>query len=269
MKFLPMLLTLAFATPSSVFAEERRLVRAPSELFNCHSDSSGRFLALARRGDGDDASAYVYVFEKLGVAQRIRLIHQTALLNRVRSLDSELSTDGRFYITLDDLGEETNCPLSIVIYDLVRNEYYKWSASEFLPVDVQKSLSRTNDRLHWRDGSSAFNRLGTRFFPNEPGSNLPFVVVDLPTRNVRIESHSHGGERGLEIVTPESTDWNPSTWEHSIQTIEQGDCVLPKYLKCYSRRMETNELVESYYELDESLKEYVHTDRSVWEANSQ
>jgi hypothetical protein len=63
------------------------------------------------------------------------------LRNRYGPLIEEISSDGRFLVTLDEWTSSGTGPLTVVIYDLARKEHTAYAGKEFLSEEVRKSLS--------------------------------------------------------------------------------------------------------------------------------
>ena len=193
------ILILCFTT---AWASKGRMVSAQSEklpdnwaVYMCNS-IGGRLLELRRYGDERGRNSEVAIIELTSPDARLRVLHHTRTLCPFGLLVTANSRCGRFLITMDEwLGAGTT-ERDLVIYDLVRNEHSAYSIRDFLSEETVDSLTR-NPRsagpapgVVWcRNGGFDYRRM--EFYPTIPREcrrlDLPFVVVDLLTREAREE----------------------------------------------------------------------------------
>ncbi|MEQ8788178.1 MAG: hypothetical protein RIC55_17855 [Pirellulaceae bacterium] len=201
--------------------------------FLCPMDASGRFLALERLGDGESRNAHVTVFEYLSGAepQRLRKLYEAELLNKRLALVRKISQDGRFLVTLDDFTSSGTSPVTLVIYDLARKEHTAYAGKDFLDEDTIKALPHQGflPGFKWWAKDADCDRDSTRFFPTRPErcekERVPFIVVDLPTRMVRVMPTS--SVEPNDIVSDPPPEW---WWKPAPETTRNGGTALPSRL---------------------------------------
>jgi hypothetical protein len=156
------------------------------------SDSSERFVGVLRRGEAEVRKPTLTIFEVIGSGERLRKLHSVELLNPVAPRSMELSSDGRFLVTIDDDDRRVLGSRTLVIYDLVRNEHSAYTGSELLSEAMIRSLQELpNGGGYWKFGRGVFNKSNTQFYATEPKRlderGVRNVVVDLPTRVPKVE----------------------------------------------------------------------------------
>jgi len=145
------------------------------------------FLAIVAGGNKRDRTAYLTVFEVLAPDRRLRRLHQTKLLNGCSPKSFQLCGSGRFFLTMNEWKDARISKYPLVIYDLVRREHTAYRLKEFLPDSESSFWFSTPYHRH------RFNPDTMEFYINEinkerpPSEIRPFIVVDLPTRKVRVE----------------------------------------------------------------------------------
>ena len=152
------------------------------------------FLAIVAGGNKRDRTAYLTVFEVLASDRRLRRLHQTKLLNGCSPKSFQLCGSGRFFLSMNEWKDPRISKYPLVIYDLVRREHTVYRLKEFLPDSVYST-----DGENWVNWFPTpyhglrFNPDTMEFYINEinkerpPSHTRPFIVVDLPTRTVRVE----------------------------------------------------------------------------------
>jgi len=203
----------------------------------CRTDSSGRFLALERDGNGPDRAGriigpkrrgYVSVFEYLGEGKSLRKLYEAELLNHGVPLICSLSRDGRFFVTLDEFNAAGTSPFTVVIYDLARKEHTTYAGKDFLSEKLIKSLGHQGfvPGFKWHGKDMDFNQDSTRFYPTRPENckkeEVPFVVIDLPTRTVRVEPIP--ATPLTDLVPDVQQEWG---WRESRETVATKTTILP------------------------------------------
>lgn len=203
------------------------------------TDATMRFVVIEREPNGPDRFGniagterlgHVLVYEYISLAGRLRLLYERDLVSSRFPLVTKLSSDGRFYITMDDASETGIGPQSLVVYDLARNEHSTYAATDFLPADIVSTLPRGafTAGFQWNGGWGEFNRSASQFFPNTPEdarNGLPFVVVDLPSRTARLEAKPMMHYKDVLPYTEQDWYWSPSK-----ETVDTGNTVLPASL---------------------------------------
>jgi hypothetical protein len=116
--------------------------------FICYTEESGRFLALLRHGNspdltgnitGPERNGHLIVFEYLGKDKPLRKLYEATLITK-GVVSGELSRDGRFFVTLDDMQSSGIRPHTVVIYDLARKERTAYAGKDFMNEELIKSL---------------------------------------------------------------------------------------------------------------------------------
>ena len=196
--------------------------------FWIQTDSSGRFLALQRKGNKTDRTAYVTVLEYLGEGRSLRKLYETKLLNKERPIGTTLSRDGRFYLTFDKFVVSETSPGAVVIYDLARNEHTAYGGKDFLSEEVINTLIPHGfiPGPKWRGKDNVFNQDSTKYYPTLPENckeeRVPFLVIDLPSRTISIQPHSAFNPK--DIVVMEAQQWG---WIESAEIVPTNTTMLP------------------------------------------
>lgn len=204
--------------------------------FYAISEASERFVGVVRRGDEADQRPRVTVFEVMEDGERLRALHSVTLLNPVSPGSAELSSDGRFLITMDDFAYEGDGPHALVIYDLVRREHSAYAADQFLPKNFNKHVAHLPGYC-WRSWDGAFNASSTKYYPTIPEvaarEKYPNVVIDLPTR---IPSIEESGKNPADLAPLKQVKFKGAmynarnTWKSSQAKIELKDQAMPQFL---------------------------------------
>lgn len=191
---LAFLLAITSATAPSINATE-----------NIHYDARGfekdNFLVIVADGNNRDRTAYLTVFEVLAPDRRLRRLHQTKLLNGCSPLGFSLCGTGRFFVTMDEWKDARITKNALVVYDLVRREHTAYRLNEIRSEKEHNAL--LTSRWHYfQPHAKNFNPETLEFYLNasidyaEVYSDIhDLVVVDLPTRTVRIEPRPIFGEK--------------------------------------------------------------------------
>jgi hypothetical protein len=212
--------------------------------FGWTTDSSERFVVLERYGNtpditgyicGPERKGYVTVLEYLGEGKPLRKLYEVELLNEYSPLLDMLSHDGRFYLTFGDsriAGTGHGPSKAVVIYDLARKEHTAYAGKDFLGEKRIESLlpHMFAPGFKWFGKDFLFNQDATRFYPTLPSNcereEVPFVVIDLPTRTVRVEPISN--EDPQDIVPDGNSQWG---WLESKETVKTDKTILPLRLR--------------------------------------
>jgi hypothetical protein len=231
--------------------------------FYAISEASERFVGVVRRGDGADRRPRVTVFEVMEDGERLRALHSVTLLNPVSPGSAELSSDGRFLITMDDFAYEGDGPHALVIYDLVRREHSAHAADQFLPKNFNKHVP-TLPGFRWRSWDGAFNASSTKYYPTIPEvaarEKYPNVVIDLPTRIPTIEKSDKNPAdlAPLKKVKFKGAMYTArNTWKASQAIIELKDQAMPRFLN----RSWPSERPSQTFEYDSSSGEFLRVSK--------
>ncbi|MEQ8788183.1 MAG: hypothetical protein RIC55_17880 [Pirellulaceae bacterium] len=170
------------------------------------------------------------LFEYLGEGNPLRKLYETRLLNKELPRIAMISRDGRFFVTIDEFGSYGISPVTIVVYDLARREHTAYAGKDFLDSKVIESLpSHGSWGFKWYGKDMVFNRDSTQFYPTRPEhceeEGVPFVVVDLPTRTVRVQPVSSVDTES--IVARVDQEWG---WKPSRETVHTMTTVLPRQM---------------------------------------
>jgi hypothetical protein len=155
---------------------------------------SGRLIEVTRLGNNQGMNDEITILELVEPDERIRVLHQLTTICPYYLSGSSHSSCGRFVITM---GERLGTGISereLVIYDLVRQEHTAYGIQDFLPAETIASLElsgiRSGESLRWQS-SPGFDLDRMEFYPSCTSecrkANLPFVVIDLLSRKVRVE----------------------------------------------------------------------------------
>lgn len=239
--------------------------------FSLVSDSSDRFVGVLRRGEAKLRKPTLKVFEVIGNGERLRELHSAELLNpRAPSL-MELSSDGRFLVTMnDDDAGSTLGPRTIVVYDLVRNEHSAYSGGEALTEAVVQSFRELpGANGDWRVGRGIFNKTNTKFYTtaperlNEPG--VLNVVVDLTNRTLTVEEKPKkipDDIVSIKYVTflGDSNWFATNSWTVSEEKVNTENNRFPAFLL----RSWASDRPYETYKFDATTKDYARVTNDKW-----
>ena len=214
--------------------------------FSCEAFENWKYVVIVSTGEGGKRSTILSVFEFLHREQNLRLLHQIPLLNREQPDIILLVGCGRFCITMDEGWTSGISPLTLVIYDLVRREHSAYSLEDILPANARKSLQidALREGVQWNrflSEEQSFNSAKMEFYPTTPDNfpaseteSIPFFVVDLLTRRVRLEPSPK--EFIFEVPKEnESMDFAQSgDWSNPDESLKDGESsldTLPKFLR--------------------------------------
>ncbi len=226
------------------------------------------FLAIVAGGNKRDRTAYLTVFEVLAPDRRLRQLHQTKLLNGCSPRSFALCGSGRFFLTMDEWKDPRISKYPLVIYDLVRREHTAYRLKEFLPE------ANSIESAHWYSSayhSDRFNPDTMEFYINAtnkekpPQRELPFIVVDLPTRTVRLEPSKKNGR--IPFVKPKFvTGWHHSNGndDELTEKVDKPPKMLPKLLKCSIWEDNKVEIKANTYRLNLETEEYHVVPNEEW-----
>ena len=229
-----------------------------------------KFLVIVAAGNKRDRTACLTVFEVLTPDHRLRQLHQTKLLNGCSPKAFALCGSGRFFITMNESKDARMSKYPLVIYDLVRREHTAYRLKEFLPESEVNSV----ESAHWYSSayhSDRFNPDTLEFYINDtnkekpPRHERPFIVVDLPTRTVRLEPPKKEGRNPF--VQPKFvTGWHHSDGndDELSKKVNTPPKMLPKLLR--SSIWEDNKVeVKAYtYRLNIETEEYDLIPNEEW-----
>ena len=181
------LVTIAFLIPADAVAQ------VDPGVFNA-VNFSGRLIKITRLGNNRGMNDEISILELVEPDKRIRVLHQLTTICPYYLSGSAHSSCGRFVITM---GERLGTGISereLVIYDLVRKEHTAYGIQDFLPSETIASLEpsgiRAGASLRWQS-FPGFDPDRMEFYPSCTSecrqSKLPFVVIDLLSRKVRVE----------------------------------------------------------------------------------
>jgi hypothetical protein len=228
------------------------------------------FLAIVAGGNKRDRSAYLTVFEVLKPDHRLRRLHQTKLLNGCSPKSFALCGSGRFFLTMNEWKDPRISKYALVIYDLVRREHTAYRLKEFLP----ESEANATETVHWHWGryySDRFNPDTMEFYINDtnkedsPRHECPFIVVDLPTRKVRLESPRKENQNPF-IQSRLATGWNHSDGndDELSEKVDGPPKMVPKLLR-YGIWEDSKVEVKAYtYRLNLETDEYHLVPNEEW-----
>lgn len=189
---LAILLVIAYAHVPSIGAAEKTEYEA-------RGFENDNFLAIVTSGNNRDRKALLTVFEVLALDRRLRRLHQTKLLNGCTPRSFCLCGTGRFFVTMEEMKDARITKNALVVYDLVRREHTAYRLNEIFSEEKFNALAPTGfiTGVQWhyfQPHGENFNPKTLEFYLNasndyaEVYSDIQhLVVVDLPTRTVRIE----------------------------------------------------------------------------------
>ncbi len=228
------------------------------------------FLAIVAVGNKRDRTAYLTVFEVLAPDRRLRRLHQTKLLNGCSPQSFTLCGSGRFFLTMNEWKDARISKYPLVIYDLVRREHTAYRLKEFLPDSDFNSIEGVN----WFSSpyhSHRFNPDTMEFYINEinkerPPSHIrPFIVVDLPTRTVRVEPPRTNAPNPYDVPRL-SKAWSVSMGiddGHSDKA-EPHPMMLPRLLRYGIWEDNKTEIKAYTYRLNSETEEYRPVPNDEW-----
>lgn len=232
---------------------------------------AGRFLAIHRFGNNKGRNEEITILEMVEPDQRIRVLHKLVTICPFGLHLVSYSNCGRFVITI---GERLGTGMSereLVIYDLVRKEQSAFGIQDILPEATIASLERSDMRqghgLRWSHFSS-FDSAKMEFYPSRPQdcrkSNLPFVVVDLLSQQVRVEPVPDG-EFDMARWCPDRFLENANViCSAGDQPLPSGDVplLLPPYLRVEFGP--ENSRKRSVFRLDDVSGDYFAVPEADW-----
>jgi hypothetical protein len=199
--------------------------------FLCTSDVNSRFVAVERVGDGVKRHASVVVLEFIPEQGILKQLYEVDLVNKRMPFTRSLSTDGRFLVTTDEFSALGTGPATVVIYDLARREHSAYSGCDFLEKRIIDKLDSSDEfpGFKWTANNCAFNKDATEFFPTLPknceGRGLPCVVVNLPSRTIRVVKPEDLPSKEIVYSPYAVLHWLPSQTKHTV-----GDRALPTHV---------------------------------------
>jgi hypothetical protein len=208
------------------------------------------------------------IFEVIASGERLRKLHSVDLLNPVAPSTLQLSSDGRFLVTMDD-HYSTLGPRAIVIYDLVRNEHSAYSGSEVLSEATVQSLKELPGADgYWRDGRGVFNKTNTKFYTtapehlDEPG--VLNVVVDLTSRTPKVEEKPKTIPDDIvrigDVKFHGQHFFATNSWTTSKEKVSAENDVFPAYLL----RSWASDRPYETYKFDVTTKDYARVANDNW-----
>lgn len=231
------------------------------------------FLAIVASGNKRDRTAYLTVFEVLAPDRRLRRLHQTKLLNGCSPQSFTLCGSGRFFLTMNEWKDPRISKYPLVVYDLVGREHTAYRLKEILPETESKSI----ESVHWFSSayhSERFNPDTMEYYINEingekpPPEPRPFIVVDLPTRTLRLESPKKNGRNSFE-VTRLNKGWSLSVGNENRvpEKATAPQIMLPKLLR-YGIWEDNKVEIKAYtYRLNLETEEYHLVSNEEWIEN--
>lgn len=268
---LAFLLAIASATAPSIGAAE-----------NIHYDARGfendNFLVIITDGNNRDRTAYLTVFEVLAPDRRLRRLHQTKLLNGCNPLGFSLCGAGRFFVTIDEWKDAQITKNALVVYDLVRREHTAYRLNQIFSEKDYDALPETGflTGVQWhyfQPHEKNYHPETLEFYLNAPidyadsySSDHPLVVIDLPTRTVRIEQRLIFGEKLPEF----SNGWRVSMGKKDEDAQDRNDkplMMLPHQLR-YGIWKDIKVEIKAYvYRLNLDTQEYHLVPNDEWIEN--
>ena len=204
-------------------------VPEPSEnQFVRTTDDTGRFIVIERPGDADQRAPTVLVYEYLPQGRQLKKLYSATLVNKKMPLTRAISSDGRYFVTLDEPTGSGTGPASLVIYDLARREHSAYSGSDFLSEEIRRNLRSRKvwGGFKWYGNDFRFDDKSTEFYPTLPENcreeEVPFVVVDLRMRLPRVTSPDEFDSRSI-VKEVRRQFW----WSLSRETVTDHGTMLP------------------------------------------
>lgn len=195
---------------------------ANQAVFGCNAEAE-RLLVIRRHGNRAGRNAEVAVVEIVDPQKRLRVLHQLETLCPGGLWVASLSRCGRFFLTMDETSGVGVSDRDLVIYDLVRKEHSNYGIRDFLSSETVASLKPHSflPGVEWcRTGAFDYQRM--EYYPTIPSESrrlqLPFVVVDLLTRQAREEPVP---DREIE------TGWSSTDFPNGHWLCSMGDQPLP------------------------------------------
>lgn len=237
-------------------------------IFGCNN-FAGRFLAIHRFGNNKGRNDEITILELVEPDKRIRVLHQLVTKCPFGLHLVHHSNCGRFVITN---GERLGTGMSereLVIYDLVRKEQSAYGIQDFLPEATIASLERSDMRqgrgLRWSDISS-FDPVKMEFYPSRPQdcrkSNLPFVVMDLLSRQVSVKPVPEGDfARWWPDCFFEDQHLRCSAGDQPIPSAD-APLILPPYLRVEFGPQDNRE--RRVFRLDNESGDYLAVPETDW-----
>lgn len=245
--------------------------------YDARGFENDNFLAIVTDGNNRDRKAQLTVFEVLAPDRRLRRLHQATLLNGCSPRSFCLCGAGRFFITMEELKDARITKYALVVYDLVRREHTAYRLNEIFSEKEYNALLPTGfiTGVIWHSfqpHGKNFNPETLEFYLNassdyaETYSDIHhLVVVDLPTRTVRVEPGPIFGEK----LPTSGNGWSVSTQidDEGQDKVDMSLMMLPKLLRYgiwKDNEVETNAFV---YRLNLDNQEYHLVPKEEWTKN--
>ena len=202
-----------------------------AEEFRFKDEGSGKFLALVRFGDSDSSKARLTLFESIEGGAKLVKRCSRQLVNS-QPLAIFVSSNGRYFVTMDEANRIGITSSTVVIYDLESGENPAYALRDFIPKNVRRYLRDASSPfvgLRWTDHDFFFNEDNTKLVSNRERCiwrDYPFVVVDLPHRDVRVEPIPEKEPMDLNRSTP-----NLLTTKLSDETVGDRESTVPRFLE--------------------------------------
>jgi hypothetical protein len=200
-----------------------------------HVSDSGRNVWVTQTGENPDEPAEIWILEIADNFSRLKTRHHFKLLNPVVPTGEYLTSDGKFFVTLDEAGRCGNSPRDLVIYDLEKGTSLARGIDEFLPAPIVKRLKAPvymggQGLRQWQRLSAGQNKYdaATRtFYPTQSRlakstSKIPFLSIHLPSGKVQVEtlpendsSQTESHRRGL-LSEYVQTDWAMADYTRKV-----------------------------------------------------
>ena len=154
------------------------------------------FLFRLKPGDGH-TPASILVLKYSADDNAIVLVREFETDNPIAPCDWRASRDGKYIVTLDDIGRIGTTPNTLVIYRVRDGKKKKFALQDFLEDKVIEKLRLSEHFVEWRDGIWNMEDVGaedrTIAINRYALSHLPKVFVSLDKMQITVQ---HVGERG-------------------------------------------------------------------------
>ncbi|MFO1064990.1 MAG: hypothetical protein U0892_14090 [Pirellulales bacterium] len=188
---------------------------AANESFNVLDSEDGNYLTIVAY-DSSERPPHLIVFEVLKPDRQLRRLYDLKLVNKRLPKWVTVAGSGRFVISIDQWSSGFDTENAIVVYDMIRNEHTSYRLSDIFTKDEVED--RSQGRLAhgwWNGGMNNVNERTQEFYPTSPDyfrefpadQLSPFIVIDLPTRAVRVEKQPIIGNPIPKEPSPRGWKW--------------------------------------------------------------